>query len=138
MKLNEVMTKNPEYVPLNASIIEVARRMRDLDVGMLPVGDGIKLKGMVTDRDITIRSTAEGLDPQKTKASDIMTDKVLYAYEDEEVDKAIQTMKKQQVRRLIILNRDKDMVGIVALADVATGTESSDVKAEAVEAVSKD
>jgi CBS domain-containing protein len=138
MKLNQVMTKNPEYVPLNTALVEVARRMRDLDVGMLPVGDGIKLKGMVTDRDITIRATAEGLDPERTKASDIMTEQVLYAYEDEEVEKAIQTMKEKQVRRLIILNRDKDMVGVVALADVATGTESPEVKAEAVEAVSKD
>ena len=138
MKLNEVMSRKPEYVPLNAALIEVARRMRELDVGMLPVGDGVKLRGMVTDRDIAVRATAEGLDPQSTKASDIMTEEVLYAYEDEEVDKAIQTMRDKQVRRLIILNRDKDMVGVVALGDIATGAGDAEAKAEAVEAVSKD
>lgn len=98
----------------------------------------MKLKGMITDRDITIRSTAEGLDPQVTDAEDIMTKEVLYAYEDEEVDKAIQTMKEKQVRRLIILNRDKDMVGVVALGDIATGMDDAEAKAEAVKAVSAD
>ncbi|MFP4069653.1 MAG: CBS domain-containing protein [Verrucomicrobiota bacterium] len=136
MKLNEVMTKDPEYVKLNTPLIEVARRMRDLDVGMLPVGDGIKLKGMITDRDITIRATAEGMDTKTVKVSDIMTPEVLYAYEDEDVEKAIQTMKEKQVRRLVVLNRNKDMVGIVALADIATDVGDPEQKAEALEGVS--
>ncbi|HKK17507.1 MAG TPA: CBS domain-containing protein [Opitutales bacterium] len=136
MKLNEVMTKDPEYARLNLPVIELARRMRDLDVGMLPVGDGVTLKGMVTDRDLALRVIAEGLDPQTVTASDIMTSEVLYAYEDEEVEKAIQTMREKQVRRLIILNRDKDLVGIVALADIATSDADAEGKAEAVKAVS--
>ena len=136
MKLNEVMTKDPEYVKLNTPIIEVARRMRDLDVGMLPVGDGVKLKGMITDRDITIRATAEGRDVESVQVADMMTPEVLYAYEDEDVEKAIQTMINKQVRRLVILNRDKDMVGIVALADLATHAVDNSRKAEALEGVS--
>ena len=138
MKLNEVMTKDPQYVKLNTPLIEVARQMRDLDVGMLPVGDGIKLKGMVTDRDIAIRVVAEGKDLKTVVVQDIMTPEVLYAFEDEEVEKAIETMKRKQIRRLVVLNKDKDMVGIVALADIASEPLDSDQKAEALKGVSED
>lgn len=137
MQIREVMTTDPEYVKLETSLKDVAQRMRDLDVGMLPVGDGVQLKGMITDRDITIRATAEGLDTEQVKASDIMTPDVLYRFDDEDVENAIDTMKSEQVRRLIILNRDKDMVGIVALADIANETNDSAKKADALYGVSQ-
>ncbi len=79
--------------------------MRDLDVGMIPVGDGVKLKGIITDRDIVVRSTAEGKDPKEAEASSAMTPDILYLFEDQELDDAVQTMKDKQVRRIIILNR---------------------------------
>jgi len=136
MKINEAMTRNPTYITPDTPLIETARRMRDLDVGMLPVGDGVTLKGMITDRDIAIRVVAEGVDLKSARAADAMTGKVLYAFEDQNVDEAVEMMREQQVRRLIIIDRDKQMVGILALADVAHGTGGSAKKAEALEGVS--
>jgi predicted transcriptional regulator len=136
MLIKEVMSRNPEYASPSNTLQEVADRMRDLDVGMIPVGDGIKLKGTITDRDIVIRSTAEGQDPTQVRVSDIMTAEVLYAFEDQELDEAVKMMKTQQVRRLIILNRDKDMTGILAIGDIANRTHEEDEMAEALEGVS--
>lgn len=137
MKINEIMTKEPNYIGPNESLQEAALRLRDLDVGMLPVGDGVKLKGMLTDRDITVRVIAEGIDPKTVRVSDVMTPEVLYAYDDQDVEEAAKIMHDQQVRRLVILNRDKDMVGIVALADIANRAKDPGVESEALEGVSK-
>ena len=78
------MTTEPTYIGPNETLQEAARRLRDLDVGMLPVGDGIKLKGMLTDRDITVRVIAEGIDPKTLRVSDVMTPEVIYAYDDQD------------------------------------------------------
>ena len=137
MKISEIMTKEPNYIGLNESLEEAARRLRDLDVGMLPVGDGIKLKGMLTDRDITVRVVAEGIDPKTVRISDVMTPEVLYAFEDQDVEEAAKMMDDQQIRRLVILNREKDMVGILALADIANRVKDPEVESEALEGVSK-
>jgi len=136
MRIQEAMTRNPAYITPDTPLVETARRMRDLDVGTLPVGDGVTLKGMITDRDIAIRAVAEGTDLKAARAADVMTEKVLYAFEDQSVDEAVEMMREQHVRRLIILDRDKQMVGILALADVAHGTDDSTKKAEALEGVS--
>jgi len=136
MQINEAMTRNPTYITPDTPLIETARRMRDLDVGMLPVGDGVTLKGMISDRDITIRVVAEGHDLKNSRAADAMTEKVLYAFEDQDVDEAVKMMREQQVRRLIILDRDKQMVGILALADIAQNADERAKKAEALEGVS--
>lgn len=135
-QIKELMTTNPEYIKPETTLIDAAKRMRELDVGMLPVGDGVKLKGMLTDRDITIRAVAEGKDVAKTTAKDIMTPEVLYAFEDQSVDEVVKSMRDKQVRRMIILNRDKDMTGIVALADIAHHAEDSSLKARILEGVS--
>jgi CBS domain-containing protein len=138
MILNDVMTKDPKYITPETSLQDAARQLRDLDVGFLPVGDGRKLKGTLTDRDITVRAVAEGIDLKSAHAGDYMTDEVLYAYDDESVDFAIKTMREKQVRRLIVVNRDKDLVGIVSLGDLATRTGEEGKKAEALKGVSAD
>lgn len=137
MKISEIMTKEPKYIAPDESLQEAARQLRDMDVGMIPIGDGVKLKGMLTDRDITVRVIAEGVDPQTVCVSDVMTPEVIYAYEDQDVEEAARIMEEQQIRRLIILNRDKDMVGIVALADLANKAKDPAVESEALEGVSK-
>lgn len=137
MKISEIMTKEPKYISPDDSLQEAACQLRDMDVGMIPIGDGVKLKGMLTDRDITVRVIAEGVDPQTVSVSDVMTPEVIYAYEDQDVEEAARIMEEQQIRRLIILNRDKDMVGIVALADLANRTKDPKVESEALEGVSK-
>lgn len=137
-KLKEVMTKSPRYIDPSASLVDAAKQMLELDLGFLPVGDGKKLRGILTDRDIVTRAVASGSDPKTTKVSDFLTDEVLYAYDDQDVEFALKTMQSKQVRRLVIVNRDKDFVGVVSLGDLATRINDDQSKAKALEAVSKD
>lgn len=137
MNIRDIMTRNPEYLHLGTTVLEAARRMRDLDVGMMPIGDGERLKGMLTDRDITVRVTAENRDPSATAVEDAMTEEVLYAYEDQDVKEAAKMMEDKQIRRLVVLNRDKKMTGILALGDLATrANEEKETAGRALEGVS--
>lgn len=136
MDIKEIMTSDPQYIDPGATVQEAAAMMKTLDVGLVPVGDGRRLHGMLTDRDIVIRACAKGLVPAATRVMDIMTPEVIYAYEDQPVDEAVRLMEENQIRRLIILNRDKKMTGVVALGDLATRTPETGKKAEALEAVS--
>ena len=123
MRVSEVMTRGAECTRPNATLQEAARRMRELDVGPLPVcGDNDRLVGMVTDRDITVRATAEGESPTVIRVRDIMTPEVIYCFEDALVEDAARLMEQKQVRRLVVLNRDKRLVGIVSLGDLAART----------------
>ena len=120
MKLKEIMTRHVEAVALNTPIQEAAGRMRSLDVGVLLVFKGDRLVGMLTDRDLTLRAIAEGKDPMTTTVQEAMTADVAYCFEDQEVEEAGRIMKENQIRRLPVLNRDKLLVGIVSLGDLAT------------------
>jgi CBS domain-containing protein len=101
------------------SIRDAARMMADRDIGALPVSEGDRLVGMITDRDIALRAVAEGLGPD-TKIADVMSrEQVLYCFEDDDLDDVAANMGKIQVRRLPVVNRDKRLVGIVALGDLA-------------------
>jgi len=119
MHLREVMSKEVEIIHPDASVKEAAVRMRGLNIGGLPVCNGDRLVGFVTDRDITVRTTAEGRDPAKTKVSDAMTPEVVYCFEDQDVEEAARLMESKQMRRLPILSRAKRLVGIVSLGDLA-------------------
>jgi CBS domain-containing protein len=120
MLVKEIMTRNVECVRPDASIQETARRMRNLDVGPLPVcGDDDRLVGMVTDRDITVRATADGRDPTRTTVKEVMTPDVVYVFEDQDAKDAADAMAAHQIRRILVLNRDKRLAGIVAMADLA-------------------
>jgi len=112
--------------------------MRDLDVGLLPVcGDNNRLAGMITDRDVTVRAVAEGLDPKATHVEQVMTPDVMYCFEDQDVTEAAGLMKKEQIRRLVVLNRDKRLVGVVSLGDLATKTGDDDLSGETLEEISE-
>src|SRR4051812_43405131 len=127
MQVSEVMTRNVECVRPGDSLQQAARKMRDLDVGPLPVcGDNDRLVGMVTDRDIVVRAVAEGWDPKNTRVGDAMTPDVVYCMEDQDVVEAARLMKDRAIRRLVVLNSDKRLVGIVSLGDLAV--EISDAK----------
>jgi CBS domain-containing protein len=102
----------------------------------LPVCDGQQLKGMVTDRDITVRATAQGRDPKATPVREVLSPELTYAFEDQDLEEAEQLMQEKQIRRLPVLSRDKQLVGIVALADVVAEAGKKDV-ARTVQAVSK-
>lgn len=137
MQLRDVMTRRVEVISPEATLQEAARKMKDLDVGPIPVCDGDRLQGMLTDRDITVRATAEGRDPTSTRVRDVMTEDVKYAFEDDDVETAAEIMQRAQMRRLVILNRDKRLVGIVSLGDLATEPQTMDEAAEALEEISE-
>src|SRR5690348_16804903 len=107
MQVREVMTRGVECVRPLDSIARAAERMRELGVGMLPVcGDHEKLVGMITDRDITVRATAEAGDPRGTRISDVMTPNVIYCFEHQDLDEAARLMAVNQIRRLVVLDRN--------------------------------
>ena len=120
MKLKEIMSTEVEIVRSDASIQEAAEKMHSLDIGALPVCDGRRLSGMITDRDITIRAVAAGRDPKTTLVRDCLSSELVYGFEDQELEEAQALMEQKQIRRLPVLSRDKALVGIVALADLAT------------------
>jgi CBS domain-containing protein len=120
MQLNDIMTEYVEVIAPEISIEEAAKQMRSLNVGVLPVCNGSRLVGMLTDRDLTIRALAEGRDPKITTVEEVMTSEVAYCFEDQDTEEAEQVMEKNQIRRLPVLNREKLLVGIVSLGDFAT------------------
>lgn len=120
MKLSEIMTPDVQVVSPDASIVEAAEKMRSLDIGVLPVTEGKRLAGIITDRDITVRAVAEGRDPKGTRVRDCMTSGAVFCFEDQDSEEAVILMEQQQVRRLPVLSRDRQLVGVVALADIAT------------------
>lgn len=120
MKVRDVMTPDVDVINPAAMIAEASRRMRDEEVGALPVGEKDKLVGMVTDRDIVVRAIAAGKNPEKTSVREAMSDQVLYCFEDQSTDEVAANMGENQVRRLPVVNRDKRLVGIVALGDLST------------------
>src|SRR5688500_8723242 len=136
MQVSEILTRNVETIGPDTSAREAAQRMRSMDVGSLPVCDGRTLLGMVTDRDLAIRVLAEGRDPNATPVRDAMTPDVTYAFEDDDVQRAADLMKEQQIRRLPVLDREKHLVGIVALGDIAT-TGKDRLSGDALEQISQ-
>ena len=104
---------------------------------MLPVCDGDRLVGVITDRDITVRSVAQGHDPKTARVQEVMTPEVIYCFDDEDVKEAAKKMEEKQVRRLPVLNREKRLVGIVSLGDLAVRTGKEKLAGEVLERVSE-
>ncbi len=135
MKISEIMTRNVEVARPEDSLRTVAQSMADLDVGSLPVCDGERLLGMITDRDIAVRAVARGLDGS-TPVTEVMTADVEYAFDDDDLEEVSDKMAAKQIRRLPVVDRDKRLVGIVALADLAREDKDKRV-GETVEQISQ-
>ena len=120
MKVTSVMTSNVECIAPDATLQEAAQLMKALDVGFLPVCENDVLIGTITDRDIAIRCVAEGQDVRKTTARDVMSAPVYYCYDDQDISECGHSMQSQSVRRMLVLNRGKNLVGVVSLGDIAT------------------
>ena len=119
-RIGDIMTRGVEVIQRDDTLQHAAERMRDLDVGVLPVCDGPALAGMVTDRDIAVRGVASGMIPQEALVSDVMTEEVRWCSEDDTIEQVMQQMGEAQVRRLAVLSATREIVGIVALGDLAT------------------
>jgi CBS domain-containing protein len=118
MRVSEAMTREVRVANPTQTIRDAARIMAEIDAGAVPVGENDRLVGMITDRDIAIRAVAEGKGPD-TPVRDIMSKDIKYCYDDEDLEHVAENMGELQVRRLPVVNRDKRLVGIVALGDVA-------------------
>lgn len=119
MKVYRIMTAHARCVAPDNTLVEAAGLMRELDVGALPVCENERVTGMVTDRDIVLRGVADGRDVNTAPVRDVMSAGVIYVFVDQEVEEAARLMEEKQIRRLPVLNREKRLVGIVSLGDLA-------------------
>jgi CBS domain-containing protein len=136
-KISEVMTRDVRTVEPDTSVREVARLMKDLDVGAIPICDGERLTGMVTDRDIVVRALAERRDMETTRVRDVMSPEVSYCFEDQDIAEASRIMEERQIRRLPILSRERRLIGIVSLGDVAVKADDTSVPQRTLRSVSE-
>lgn len=136
MKLQEVMSRNVQVIPPDATLFEAAQNMKELDVGGLPVCADDRLQGFVTDRDIVVRGIAEGKNPQDCKVSEVMSPDIHWCYEEDDVKEAGQKMESKKIRRLLVLDKDKKLVGIFSLGDLARA-QSRQLSGEVLQQVSE-
>jgi len=133
--LQNVMTIDVTSLPPSATVFEAARQMKELNVGAIPICEGRRLIGMLTDRDIVVRLIAEQRDPGE-HVHTIMSGQVDYCYEDQDADEAVHIMQDRQIRRLPIVNRDRELIGIVSLGDLAVKSDTG-ASGEALEQISQ-
>jgi CBS domain-containing protein len=136
MQVHDIMSRKVELADPNATIRDVARRMRADNIGSMPVGENDRLVGIITDRDIVVRAVAEERMPGNTSVREVMSAKVCYCFEDDDIEGAARIMAEHQVKRLPVLNRDKRLVGIVALSDL--GRCDGDAAQAALEGISQE
>lgn len=137
MQLKDVMTKNPKVLPVNATVRDAAKLMKEIDSGIVPVIENNRLAGVVTDRDIVTRLIAEDRSPNDTRVEKVMTDKVYFCYEDQDVKDAAKLMSEKQVRRIPIVNRQHELVGIISMGDLAVDVNKDKLTGQTLEDVSK-
>ena len=118
MKVSDIMTRDVRLLSPDQTIREAAKLMAEVDAGALPVGENDRLVGMITDRDIVIRAVAQGKSPD-AKVADVMSKEMLYCFDTDDIDDVARNMGKAQVRRLPVVNKDKRLVGIISLGDLA-------------------
>lgn len=135
MKVITAMHKGAEWLGPDTPVSEVARKMRDLDVGAIPIGENDRLIGMVTDRDIACRAVADGKDCSKMTARDVMTRNIVFCRDDEDVEDALRIMEQKKIRRLPVINNKKRMVGMLSIGDISHSL-SHELTGEIVSAVS--
>ena len=135
MQVSEVMSPEVNIASPQQTIREAAEMMAAIDAGVLPVGENDRLVGMITDRDIAVRAVAHGKPPD-TRIRDVMTDDVKYCFDDDELEEVARNMGDIQIRRLPVVNRDKRLVGIVSIADIAAA-EEPEVVGDAVSGISE-
>lgn len=136
MKISEAMSRDVSLCNVNETIRDAARMMAKIDAGVVPISEGDRLVGMLTDRDIAVRAVAQGKGPD-TPVREVMSAEVKYCFEDEELDEVCRNMGDLRVRRLPVLNREKRLVGIVSLGDMATRADGPQPIGSAVQSISQ-
>ena len=140
MICSEIMTKNPECCLPSDTVIKAARLMKSEDVGPIPIvadNDGMKLRGIITDRDLAVKVIAEARDPNTTRLEDVMSQDVVSCRENDDVEKVLKLMKDNQVRRIPVVGSNDQLLGIIAQADVSTRWGNDDATGQVVERISE-
>jgi CBS domain-containing protein len=137
MKINEIMTRNVECVSPSLKISLAAEKMLSEDIGFLPICEHNKVVGTVTDRDITIRSVAQGRDPRLAPISEIMTSTIFHCYEDDDVETVAKAMQTDAVHRMLIFDRNEQLVGVVSLGDIARASGESGLAGETLSGIAE-
>lgn len=124
MKVKEVMTRDVEFVDSNDSIKQAAEKLKELNIGVLPVKTGDEVVGIITDRDIVVRSVAQGLDPEKHKIIEAFSEGVIACKEEDDINEVAQLMEDRQIRRVVVKDDQEKVTGIVSLGDLAVNIEN--------------
>lgn len=135
--IKDIMTSSVETIGPHSTLREAAQKMKDLNVGALPVCDNDRLVGMVTDRDIVVRTLDKGFSPDSAYVRDAMTKGITYCFEDNSIEDAAELMQDKQIRRLAVLNRNKRLTGILSLGDLALESPSAKLAGKTIREVSK-
>lgn len=136
MQVRDIMSRQVELVNPDNTLQEAAQIMQQKHIGALPVGENDRLVGMLTDRDIAVRSTANGNDPKSTHVRDIMTENIEFCFEDDDLDRIRRKMTNKKIRRLMVMNHDKRMTGILSLGDIASETDDHELSGDILHDVS--
>jgi len=137
MQLRDIMTREVHVIPPETSLRHAAQKMKSWDLGSLPVCQNDKVVGVITDRDIAVRAVAEGKNPESCCVGDAMTPELIYCYEDEDVEQAAMLMEQKQIRRLPVMDRNRHLVGIVSLGDLAVRQHDGSLSGEVLGQVSQ-
>jgi CBS domain-containing protein len=137
MQVKDIMTQGAQVINSQKTVIEAARMMADGDFGSLPVEENDKMIGMITDRDIAVRTVAQSKNPETTKVADCMTTGIDYCFDDDDLAEVTQKMKENQHRRIPVVNRQKRLVGILSLGDLAVQAKDKKQVEETLRAVSQ-
>jgi CBS domain-containing protein len=136
-QVRDVMTVNPDCVSEKDSLRDVARIMKERDTGVVPVVDGKKIIGLITDRDIVVRGLAEGKDLGTASVTELMTKQVRSVRDDASVNEALELMSRAEVRRVAVVNNNDELVGIVSLGDISINTDKDNKVGKTVESISE-
>jgi CBS domain-containing protein len=136
-RVKDIMTPQAEVVSPDATVEDAAATMKALDIGVLPVCDEEGLVGILTDRDLVVRVLAEKRDPKAVRVGEAMTPNIVYCFEDDEISRAAQLLADHQIRRLPVLSRDRNLVGIVSLGDLAVHDETGRMSGDVLEDISQ-
>ncbi|BAU47953.1 inosine-5-monophosphate dehydrogenase [Sulfurifustis variabilis] len=137
MLAREVMSGNIKMIPSNTSVQAAAELMRQMDVGILPVAEEGRLVGTLTDRDIAVRAVAQGADPKATPTREIMSRDVVSCYDDQDAREVARVMERNKVRRVVVVNRDNEAIGLISVDDLAVHPETRMLADEVVMQFSK-
>lgn len=137
LRIKDVMTPQAEVISPDATTEDAAALMKTLDIGVLPVCDEEGLVGILTDRDLVVRVLAAARDPKAMLVGEAMTPSVVYCFDDDDLEHAAAVMAGQQIRRLPVLNKNRKMVGIVSVGDIAVNTQDHQLTGKVLEDVSQ-